>query len=199
MRIAATRSVSLRDFGTSESPPGMEMVNYRCNVPVGATCLSGLGNQLIPRGRVGECSNRCRNRSPSVIAVIRSRMRSSGGPNRSWPTCRRSFRPANFDRACERIWIQESILVLPEFSNCVIDQAANLAFEILFSSLILRQKPPAEKDRLPDALAGRIGQLSSQGFAEILRIMRIAFSIHVYTLPTAGLFYCPAEQLAARS
>jgi hypothetical protein len=27
MRIGATRSVSLRDLGTSESPPGMEMVN----------------------------------------------------------------------------------------------------------------------------------------------------------------------------
>ena len=51
MRIGATRSVSLKTyFGTSESPPGIKMVNYSSAVPT--ECLPNCSLVISFCGRV---------------------------------------------------------------------------------------------------------------------------------------------------
>src|SRR5262249_33463824 len=71
------------------------------------------------------------------------------------------------------------------FSNCVIDQATNLAFEILVSSLVLWQKPPAENDRLPDALVGLIGRRLAKDLAQRLRVLGVQLRKHATGPPGA--------------
>jgi hypothetical protein len=53
MRIGATRSASLRDLGTSGSPPGLEMVNYSSSLPLDGPSDATGSSELIGREQFG--------------------------------------------------------------------------------------------------------------------------------------------------